>query len=86
MTPAASDAHMSSTGQRAGSTPPPRPTWVYVLIVAVLVAVAAFVGMHLLTGGGPGRHTPSGPSRHGPGMHQGKVPVDMPRPVGEVSR
>lgn len=50
--------------------PPPRPRWVTWLVIAIAVAALAFLGFHLLMGGG------HGPMQHMPGMHMG-----LPAPV-----
>jgi hypothetical protein len=54
---------------RAGLRPPPRPRWVIVLVIAIVVAVLIFLGAHLLMGG-------HGPMQHMPGMNHG-----LPAPV-----
>lgn len=46
--------------------PPPRPRWLKLLILGMVVAVLLFLAIHLLTGGG------RGPGQHGPGMNHGQ--------------
>jgi len=43
--------------------PPPRPRWLKVLLLGILVVVLGFVVMHLIQG--------RGPQLHGPGMNHG---------------
>ena len=43
--------------------PPPRPRWLKLLLLGILVVVLGFVVMHLLQG--------KGPQLHGPGMNHG---------------
>lgn len=51
--------------------PPPRPTWVKLLLVVVLVVIAVVIVM-ALSGGehGPGRHLPGGGDGHTPPVHR----------------
>jgi hypothetical protein len=50
--------------ERADLRPPPRPRWVIVLVIAIVVAVLIFLGVHLILGG-------HGPMQHMPGMNHG---------------
>lgn len=43
--------------------PPPRPRWLKLLLLGILVVVLGFIAMHLLQG--------KGPRLHGPGLTQG---------------
>ena len=53
----------SSPPQAPAPVPPPRPRWLKVLLISLVVALLLLLGSHLLRGGG-------GPGKHGPGMHQ----------------
>ena len=55
--------HGHAPAGRETDQPPPRPRWLKVLLLGILVVVLAFVVMHVLQGGGP--------QLHGPGTDRG---------------
>lgn len=66
---------------QTGDRLPPRPRWVKVSGVLLIVLVLAALAMVLLGGHGPGRH---GPGQHGPKGGDSAEQVDRPPAADHV--
>lgn len=67
---------MDHPSSEVEAKPPPRPTWVKVLLLGIVAVVVALVIAKLVFGGdhGPGRHLPGGDSGQEGSASEGHTP------------